>query len=234
MADHYHRSLEVLNGIDQGVDRFHVQVIGWLVEVDQMRLFVGDNGQSDTAFLSTRERLDLSQGHVSAHAKAAEDASRLLVGEARKGGLHTVHAGGLEVQGIHMVLREGTYSCIPVDVNLASCRNQALLHDFQQRALPSPIGSQDADAAFDVQVGRGVLEEWRLARIGKSQTIKLDQLALGKRPRIWEVDRQGGGVIEGDGWILDLLHLVEHLLLARLLRHDLGPLVVLVDELQDV
>ena len=55
-----------------------------------------------------------------------------------------------------------------------------------------------------------------LARIGKSQTIKLDQLALGKRPRIWEVDRQGGGVIEGDGWILDLLHLVEHLLLARL------------------
>ena len=25
-----------------------------------------------------------------------------------------------------------------------------------------PIGSQDADAAFDVQVGRGVLKEWRL------------------------------------------------------------------------
>ena len=92
VENHHHSAIEVFDGIDQSIDRLHVQMVRGFVQVNQVRpqvkvpkqseatsgvrsfalktllaaarLAIGDNSQSDAALLPTRQSLDSSEGHV--------------------------------------------------------------------------------------------------------------------------------------------------------------------------
>ena len=64
MGDHDHRAGEVVDGREQGVARFEVQVVGRLVEEEQVDRSGDQLAQEDPALLPARENGDLLQGVV--------------------------------------------------------------------------------------------------------------------------------------------------------------------------
>jgi hypothetical protein len=48
----YHAAIEVVNGVSERVDRFHVQVIGRFVEQQQMRHLPSQPGEYNSATLT--------------------------------------------------------------------------------------------------------------------------------------------------------------------------------------
>mmetsp|Transcript_81038 Transcript_81038/g.252865 ORF Transcript_81038/g.252865 Transcript_81038/m.252865 type:complete len:316 (+) Transcript_81038:487-1434(+) len=209
-------------------------MIGGLIQVDKVGLAVGHNGQGDPAFLPAGERGDAAQCHVAADAEAPEDVARILVAEAWVVGLHAVYAVRLQVQSLHVVLCEAADPHVAVDCATALRGRELALHDLQQRTLACAVRPEDADAPAHLQVHGGTLEEGLAVGVREGDCVGLEELVLRQRPGRGEANGEGAGVREGDGGVLYLLHVVQDLLLALLLRDDLGPVVDFVNELHDV
>mmetsp|Transcript_43335 Transcript_43335/g.77868 ORF Transcript_43335/g.77868 Transcript_43335/m.77868 type:complete len:209 (-) Transcript_43335:371-997(-) len=208
MTHHHYSALKVLDGFQESVNGLHIEMVGWLVQVDEMRLFVSDDGKSDAALLPSGESPDFPQRHVTVDAEASKDVSSFLIVHARIVGLYAVHTTGLEIQRVYVMLSESAHSRIPVDVNLSCRGNKLLHHHLQQGALAGTVGPKDAYAALHVEVSGGLLEEGRLARVSEGNAVKLNQLCLRQSRWSWELDCHRARIVEGDGRILDLLHLV--------------------------
>merc|ERR1719401_1829009 len=108
-----------------------------------MWVLVSANRKCHATLLSSGQRADAAECYVATYAKFAEDATSLLVAQARVVRLHAVHAVGLEVEGVHVVLRKGAHAHVLVDDNLPLLRCEFALQHLQQRALPRPIGTEN-------------------------------------------------------------------------------------------
>jgi len=65
VTNHHETAFEVVKTDDQGVDGIVIQMIGRLIEHENMRSLPGDNGKGDTRLLSTGEQVHRAQGQVS-------------------------------------------------------------------------------------------------------------------------------------------------------------------------
>merc|ERR1712176_16389 len=132
------------------------------------------------------------------------------------------------------MLGEGANAHVPIHVDAAFLRYELALHHLQKRTLACTVHAEDTDSAFDGGADSRVLEKSLLAGVTETDRVGLYEIVLRQLPRAWEPDRHRSRVSEGDGRILNLLHFVDHLLLAFLLLDNLRAEVVRVDELHNV
>jgi hypothetical protein len=81
VADNNHSPLIVVDGLPQGVDGLYVQVIGWFIQDEDIKLPTGQLYKHNLGFLPTREFADLDDVGVALQAKAAQALPGILVGQ---------------------------------------------------------------------------------------------------------------------------------------------------------
>ena len=77
MRNDDHGAVKVLQRLGQGFTHFKVEVVGRLVEQQQVGLLVDQHGQHQAGFLATGEVLDFCQRHIIGKAEAAEVVAQL-------------------------------------------------------------------------------------------------------------------------------------------------------------
>ncbi len=128
VRDGHHAALKLIDGHDQRVDRLEVQVVGRLVQNQQVRPRKSDDGERDARFLPTRQCGDLLKRQVARDAKAAEVATQLLRRCRGKERHHELERRLLEIQLVHVVLREARDARIAAELDPAVDGRQ-LAHD---------------------------------------------------------------------------------------------------------
>ena len=83
-----------------------IEVVGGLVEQEQVRTAVDDQRQRETRFLAARERSDRRVGHIAAKIEAAEEVPQVLLARLRRGRSEMRERRGLLIQLLELVLRE--------------------------------------------------------------------------------------------------------------------------------
>lgn len=139
VRDGHHAALELIDGHDERVDRLEVQVIRRLVQNQQVRPRKGDDGERDTRFLPTGQRGDLLQREVAGDAKATEVAPQLLRRRRGKERHHELERRLLEVELVHVVLREACDARIAAEFDPAVDRRQLAHDELDQRRLADAV-----------------------------------------------------------------------------------------------
>src|SRR3569833_2989141 len=104
VADHEHAALEGLEGVGEGVHGLDVEVVGRLVEHEDVGVGEGEAGEGDAALLTSRQHLHLLQARGAGDAEGAQLAAVLLVGAARVGAALYADARDGVVVGVYVVL----------------------------------------------------------------------------------------------------------------------------------
>ena len=99
MAHEHHAALVGLDGLGQGVDALHVQVVRGLIQQEQVGVAHADHSDDDAALLSLGERPDLGRLHLPGDAVLPKEcAPPVPVPRERRGvGVHVLekfNAGG--------------------------------------------------------------------------------------------------------------------------------------------
>ena len=153
MADEQHGALELVEGDRQRLARVQVQVVGGLVQQQQVGPLPDDGGQHQTGALPARQGAHRLLHHVALEAELPEVvAQRLLarVGARRRGlagqARHQLQRGVVGVQQVHLLLREVAHrQALALGDGTAQCR-QGAGDGLHQGGLALAVGPQDADA----------------------------------------------------------------------------------------
>ncbi len=79
MRDEHERALELGQGDGQRLARLQVEVVGRLVEQQQVRALPDDERQREARLLAAGEILDAAGRHVAREVEAAEEVAQILL-----------------------------------------------------------------------------------------------------------------------------------------------------------
>ncbi len=216
VRDHHHGPVVGLQGRLERLAALGVQVVGGLVEHEQVAAARQQADQAQPAPLTARELLDLAVDHVAREEEPAEQRPRLPRGHvaAREHGLQD----GPVLRQVLAVLGEVGERDLVTQAHPAARRRPAPDQGLDEGGLAGPVGPHhgDALAALHGEAGAG---HQRPAGHRHVQAVDLDhqpRAALGTR----EAEGQGGLAARR----LDPRQLVEPLLArGRLTRLGAGP-----------
>ena len=100
------RALEALQGEGEGVAHVEVEVVGGLVEQEQVVLLPHDNGQRETGFFAAGKGGDGLDGHVAGEVEAAEEVADVLLFGFGAEALDVPQRALVGAQGVELVLGE--------------------------------------------------------------------------------------------------------------------------------
>ena len=197
VADQDHRALVVVERAHQRLARIDVEMVGGLVEDEQMRAVERRQREQQAGLLAARQVLRLGVGLADAEAERAEPGAAL-----RLGGLgHQVEhvlvgrlAGG---QVVHLVLGEIADHDLVGGVAPARHRREAPGDQLGERALAVAVGAEQADAVVGIEPQVEVLQHRVVGHVADGGVLEPDQRAGERLGRVGEQ--------EGRDPLLDLL-----------------------------
>ena len=215
MRDHDHRAREGVQGAHERVARFHVQMVGRLVEDQEVRPIHGGEAQQQAGLLAAgqgvRARFVLGGGEAHPRDRGAHGA---LAGGGRAGGsgacghgaAHVLDGVLVRAQVVHVVLREHR------DFQARRARHRAVLrveparHELCEGRLAVAVGAYERDAVVGVDAQIEIPEDPHVA-VARVDAGHVDDRRRHRPVGLGEVKRRGVLVVR-DG---DVLHAREHL-----------------------
>ena len=152
VAHQHDGAVEVVDGVDQRGARIHVEVVGRLVEQQQVRGVARGQRQQQPRLLAARQQADLEVGTVARKAEAAELGAHL--GLARRWpqrARHVVEGRGLVVEAFFLVLREVADAQLRRLPDPAFARLQAVRQQPDERRLAGAVDAEEADPVVDIE-----------------------------------------------------------------------------------
>ena len=210
MGDQDHGALEGRQRLGERLAHLQVQVVGGLIQQQQVGLLPGHQGQRQARLLAAGEAPHLAEDVVTREAEAAQEvADRLVAGGGREA-LHMHEGGGREVEPLQLVLGEVADRQVLAGHPLAGQQRQLAGERLDQGRLAGAVGAQQADAASRLQGHPDVVELHRLAAV----RVAIAQPRLVQhQQRVRGLVRGGQGEVEGRVGVGhgDVAHALEHL-----------------------
>lgn len=119
VTHHQHTSLEVLDSLHQPVHGVQVQVIGRLIQNEDMRIVPHANRKSDSRFLASGQQIHFLGLHRASNTEHAQMATVDLLLQIGEQALQLLERGHEEVELVEMVLGKGGDSGSGTDVLLS-------------------------------------------------------------------------------------------------------------------
>lgn len=190
MTDHEHASLERPERGRQGVHGLDVEMVGRLVQDEDVRVRQAQARERDAGLLAAGQEGHFLQARSARDAEGAQVAAVLLVLLARVVLRHEGDGAGVHVQGVDVVLGEEADAQARV-LGYQPDRGLELAdEEFEDRGFARAVGADDADAGVELDVEVDVFEERFVGRVAEGDARHLDDggrelLHLGE----FEVDR---------------------------------------------
>ena len=150
MAHDHHRAFELVQRHAERFARRQIEVVGRLVEEQQVRALPDQHGEHEPRLLAARERADGLLHHRAGEAERAEEVAQLLLAA---GGAdvacqpHHVHQRAVAGrEHVELLLREVADREALAGDDLARERRQVAGDRLDERGLALAIGAEDADA----------------------------------------------------------------------------------------
>mmetsp|Transcript_28143 Transcript_28143/g.48826 ORF Transcript_28143/g.48826 Transcript_28143/m.48826 type:complete len:633 (-) Transcript_28143:351-2249(-) len=229
VRDQHQAALELGDGPGQRVDGLHVQVVGGLIQQQQVRGLLGHLGEDHARLLPVREVLDQLCLHGAGHAVPAQVRACLVSGHVRVDVHEVVQWALVLVQDVHEVLRELGDAQVRVRLDVPVGGHQLAHEHLQEGGLARAVRPNQGHARVQVHAKVHVLVEQRGVRVGEGDLLHL-QHRRGQRPRVRKGEVHGpvGRHLLGQP---PADHLLQRLLLGLRLPGQLGRAV---PELGDV
>ncbi len=218
VAHQHDGTLEVVDGIDQRRAGVHIEMVGRLVEQQQVRGVARCQRQQQPRLLAARQHADLEIGAIARETEAAELGAHLgLAGGRPQGAAHVLKRRRLVVETFLLVLREVADAQARRALDLALAWLQAIRQQPDEGRLAVAILAEQGDAVVHVE------PQVELAQHERS-------VGVADRDLVERLDRRGellgGRKVEGNALVdrhrHDRAKLLDHLdprlCLARLAR----------------
>ena len=218
VADENHGAVERLNGFFEHVLRAHVEVVGWLVENQEIDGLEQKFYHGQSAALAATQHLDLLVGGFAAKHKSTEDVANLQADIARGHAVNGVEDGEILVQQLCLVLGIVAYLYVVAELQAAAVVD--FLHDaLDEGGLACAVLAHEGHflAALDgeVYIVKHTMRAVVLAQVFANDGI----VARTRTGRKLQVERGGVYLVHFDG------HHFLQLLDAALHLHGLGGFV---------
>ena len=145
-------TFEVVQGDDQGVDSVEIQMVGWLVEQEDVRLLPCDDGETDSTLLTSREQVHGAERHVARNTERTEMLTEPLSRFKRVLG-HELFDGRLsEIEGVHVMLGENSDSQSVVDKPVSVLDLEISNERLNKGGFTTTVRSNQRDSRVEVNV----------------------------------------------------------------------------------
>ena len=214
VRDEDHAALVVLHGEGQRFAHFEVEVVGRLVEQQQVGSGADEQGQGQAGFLAAGEGLDGASRHVAAKIEAADVIAQFLLRRRRFEPDEVLQRRLVRAQLFELVLGEVADAERLGFLALAALLGDGTGQQLDQRRFAGAIAAEQANAAARAQGHGNVVEDLALSVPGRG--FFDGQQRVGQGGRLAEAEMEGRiDVGRGDRFHA-LQHLDPALCLARL------------------
>ena len=159
VADHQDASLEGPQGAGEGVHGLDVEVVGRLVQDEDVRVRQAKAGEGDAGFLTAGQQGHFLETRGAGDAERAQVPAVFLVLLARVVLGHEADRAGVHVQGVDVVLGEEADAQTRVLGYEAGRGLQLADEELEDGGFAGAVGADDADAGVELDVEVDVFEE---------------------------------------------------------------------------
>ena len=205
MADEDHRAVIAVERLDQRLAAVDVEMVGRLVEDQQMRRVARDQRQRQPRALAARQFVDPGHRPVARETEPPELGADRARGRALHLAAHVLQRRVVAVQFLDLILGEVTDLHLARGVHLAGHRRELRGEQARQRGLAVAVAAEQRDPVVGIDPQVELLEDDGLAIADRGE-VERDQRRA-QFARVGEVEAQAGIVGERG----DRLHLGEHL-----------------------
>jgi hypothetical protein len=146
VRDDHERALVVLQRLGQRFAHFDVEVVGGLVEQQQIGLLPHEKRQRQPRFLAAGKATHRMRDHVAAEVESAEKVAQLLLARRGIDPREMPQRRFVGTQLLHLMLREVTERERLRGMPRAGERRQRSGDRFQKRRLAGAVGAEKPDA----------------------------------------------------------------------------------------
>ncbi len=229
VADDHHRAGETVDCLDQGLARIHVEMVGRLVQQQDVRCVTGHQSEEQPRLFAARQIGDLGIRPLLAEPEAAELTAELFVAVVRAFAPQLDHRRRLHVELVGLMLGEITDPQLGRRRHRAGQRLQPPGQQTDQCRLAVAVRADQRDTVVFVEA-QGQVFQHRRAVVPDRRIQHAEQRRRQRGIRIGEIECDRRPV----GKFRDRLHAFQHLdprlRLFRLCRLVAEP----VDELLDM
>ena len=119
VTDNDESALEIVQSHNERVNSVEIQMIGWLIKHENMRLLPCDHGEGDTTLLTTREEVHWSKSKIATDTKATQMGTELVRMHIRILLHHLLNRRETQIEQIHVMLSEHSDSQPVMDESVA-------------------------------------------------------------------------------------------------------------------
>mmetsp|Transcript_18430 Transcript_18430/g.58737 ORF Transcript_18430/g.58737 Transcript_18430/m.58737 type:complete len:270 (-) Transcript_18430:221-1030(-) len=223
-------TVEARESESKGRNSLEIKVVCGLVHDQHVRRRAGAHvRERDAALLPARAAADQLVGQPRRDPEARQVLARLVLAHARVLGQHVRQRGGVEVQLVHVVLREHSHAQARVPLHVPRRGPQHVHDQAQQGRLAAAVGAKEAYSRLLSDSKVDIVKQRLIRAVPEANVVDLN----GWRAQcLWvgEVEREPGVL----GQLLQLRQPVERLDARLHERRALGVEAELVDELLHV
>ncbi len=218
MRDEHERALELGQGDGQRLARLQVEVVGRLVEQQQVGAQPHDEREGEPRLLAAGEGCDRSRRHVAGEVEAPEIVAQLLLARVPCDAREVPERRFVVAQHLDLMLREIADREPLVEDRLAGERRELSGDGLDERRFPRAVDAEQAVALAALQREIDIAHDGLVRRVFHfvaGVRVFQHQERIGRLQRLAKLEGEGRGDVQGR----ELLHLREHLHAAlRLLR----------------
>ncbi|MCY1404087.1 hypothetical protein D9M71_192870 [compost metagenome] len=163
VGNHQHRTAEFLQCHGQCQAHFQVQVVGRLIEQQQVRAFPGDQRQGQARLFATGEIQHRLVDTGAAEVKATEEVTQRLLALGRCQTLQVQQRAGLVVQRVQLMLSEVAHRQVLTAHQTAAQWLQLAGQVFDQRRFARAVGAEQADTRTRSELQLDLLKDGLVA-----------------------------------------------------------------------
>ena len=190
VGDHQHRAGKLLQGHGQRQAHFQVEVVGRLVQQQQVGFLPGDQRQGQARLLATGEIQHRLVAALATEIEAADEIAQGLLALARRQALQVQQRAGLGIEGIELMLSEIADGQVLATRQLPAEHGEIAGQGLDQGRFARAVRAEQADARAGCQAQLDLLQHGLVAvtqaRLGQVQQWAGDLVRLAEN----EVERR--------------------------------------------
>ena len=206
VADDDDGAFVAVEGVKEYLAALHVEVVGGLVEEQQVARPEQHLGEGGAVALAAAQYRNLLLGVITREEEGAEDAAAAWNGVEGGVGLHLLEQGVAERERLHLVLREVGEDDVVTELDAALVGRHHGGDQLEKRGLAGAVGSDDDDALAPLHLYVDVAVDLEIA-VALGHMLHAERnLSGGRRGREAEGD---GAALLDDLDAIDLLELLD-------------------------
>ncbi len=182
MADHQHRALEAEQHLFEQFEGFHIEIIGRLVEHQQVGRLAEQLRQQEPCPLTAGQRLDRRARPLRTEQEVAQVAQHVAIlpidGDEFTAFGEVVHHGLLQLQLVTQLV-EIRHFQLGAELDRAAAGLQFTQQQLEQRGLAGTVGAEQADAVAALNDEGKVADQRFAARMSEADVLGNDNLFAG-------------------------------------------------------